>query len=70
MARYLNPQVYDALKEHEEFRGFLVLMEPVWPDSVKIHHMIMRLSDTKRRVYSDPNSETTVNAAMIGLCFN
>ena len=62
-----------ALNKHEEFHSFLdqkVPMERVWPDYVAIQNMLTRLYDTKRRVYSDPNAETQVNAVMTGPCFN
>jgi len=45
-------------------------MEPQWPDCTIIQNMLVRLYDTKRRVYADPNTETQVNAAMTGPCFN
>ena len=32
--------------------------------------MLVRLYDTKRRIYADPNTEAQVNAAMTGPCFN
>ena len=68
-----NCNAIQSLKEHGEFHNFLdqnVLMEPQWPDCNIIRKMLVRLYDTKRRVYADPKTETQVNAAMTGPCFN
>ena len=47
-----------------------VLLKTQWPDYNIIQNMLVRLYDTKRRVYVDPNLETQVNVAMQGPCFN
>jgi hypothetical protein len=60
----VNSRLWRDIKTHKyvqalkEFHGFLdqkKLMEPQWPDYNIIQNMLVRLYDTKRRVYADPN---------------
>ena len=39
----------------------LSIMEPQWHDYNIIQNILVRLYNTKRRVYADPNLETQVN---------